>query len=156
MNSVTLFQRHILPPLVEPEFESTRDHIKIGATAAQVIFGIGLAFSIARTVRQLGLFLSGGSLLLLVFHGCEAALYHDLFRVSSNVSSIFKSEVSNRFLHAYLKNLPEFFSSVWNSKDTFEDSIAKLTSSLSFTKAMTKETLIACHFNPEIAKILDL
>ncbi len=155
MNSVTLFQRHILPSLVNLELEEARDKIQIGATAAQVIFGIGLTLSVVKTIGQVGSFLNGGSFFLLAFHACQAVAYHDLFRIASNVSSLFKSEIVNRYAHAYLKNVPQVFSSLCNKNHDLGHSIKKLKSSLSFIRAVTEDTLIARCFNREIANFLD-
>lgn len=162
MNSVTLFDQYIQPTLINPEYASRREKIDLCARASQVIFGVGCILSTLKTAWQLGLLVTGGSFFfhgfLLTMHACEALGCHELFRVADNISSIYNKDAASRVTHAYLGNIPNFFTSIIKAEsltDIKKSYHTHLGSVPGFTSALTDNTFVLQHFNKQINEALN-
>lgn len=146
-----------------PECAANRDSIHMAARISQVFFSTG--FVLSSTVGICAHFhplLSGGSFFL---HGyivfariAEAALCYDLARVSSNVASIFHSQILSNTARKRLGSSP-IANIIVNALIRFEN-WSKLPQNINMknptelTHAVTDGTFIANQFNPYIKDFL--
>lgn len=148
-----------------PEHLLTRTIIHTTARVAQVSFafgcltaGLDIAYSLLQVLTGGSIVLQGVKIMVQVVH---IGIYHDLAKLSSNIASLFKSQVLIQYAkdsvgsRVYGKTAIQIIEDCERGFTLPDSEMKNLSNARGITKAATHGTLAVYNFNPQIEQFLD-
>ena len=146
--------------ITNTDYQSTKNKINVCARISQCFFGSGVLLTTASIVHHMGPLLSGGSFLyygmLLAIKAFEAVICYDLFRVSTNVTSVFEGTIISNYRK---KQIPPPINTLIDYTDHLfslpPHLSTQINNSRNLTKTLTHDTILVQCANQSIKQFLD-